>query len=115
MLRSILSALSVLTLCAGLSLADEVKGKIKSVDAEKSTLIITVDDKDQSFPVAKDAEIYSLGKAKKGQPAPKVTVTDGLKGVKDGADVTLTTEKKDGKDTVTAIKVEKAKKKKKNK
>ena len=40
-------------------------------------------------------------------------VSDGLKGVKEGTDVTLTTDKKDNKDTVTAIKVETPAKKKK--
>ncbi len=115
MFRTFLSALSALVLCAGVSLADEIKGKVKSVDADKNTITVTVGDKDQTIPIAKDAEVFSLGKGKKGQPGPKVAVTDGIKGVKEGTDVTLTTEKKDDKDTVTAIKVEAPAKKKKDK
>jgi hypothetical protein len=104
----------VLLFGANTAWSDEVKGKVKSVDADKSTITVTVDDKDQTFTVAKDAKVYSLvGKnAKKAQPQ---DIAGGLKGVNQGVDVTLTTEKKDTKETVTAVKVEGLMKKKKNK
>ena len=56
-------------------------------------------------------EVEVLGKGKKAQP---MDITGGLKGVSEGADVTLTTERKDDKDQVTKVQVDGAKKKKKN-
>ena len=91
--------------------ADTIPGKVKSVDAEKNTITLTVGDKDQTLSVPKDTKIFTLvGKGKKAQPQ---DVTDGLKGVKEGQSVVVTTEKKDDKDVVTQIKVEPEPKKKK--
>src|SRR5262245_31242530 len=115
MLQKFTVAVACLVVCAGLSLAEEIKGKVKSVDADKGTLTLTVGDKDQTIAVAKDADVFSLGKAKKGQPAPKQAVSGGLGGLTAGAEVTVTTEKKDAKDTATAIKLETPAKKKKDK
>jgi len=94
--------------------ADEIRGKVKSTDADKSTITVTVDDKDQTLPVVKDAKIYRLvgKKIKKAQPE---DVPGGLNGLASGTDVTLTTDKSDGKDVVKTVKVEGlTKKKKKN-
>lgn len=115
MLRQALVGCVAVLLVAGFAPAAEVKGKVKSVDAEKNTVTVTVADKDQAVAVAKDAEVFTLGKAKKGQPAPKSPVSGGLTGVKVGDELTITTESKDGKDVATAIQVGSAAKKKKDK
>lgn len=97
--------------------ADEpttVKGKVKSVDADQGTLTLTVEEKDQTFTVAKDVKVTQLT-GKKAKKATPTDVADGLKGVPNAKEVTLTVEKKDGKDTVTAIRIEFEAKKKKNK
>jgi len=78
-----------------------------------STVVVTVGEKEQTLAVAKDAEVYSLGKGKKGQPGPKEALAGGLAALKEGTEVTVTTETKDGKDMATAIKVETPAKKKK--
>jgi hypothetical protein len=88
MLRNLIAAVFVLVLAAGFTLADEVKGKVKSVDADKSTITVTVGDKDQTLSVSKDAKL-SLGKKIKE-----------LKDIKEGTAVTLVTDN----DKVTEIK-----------
>lgn len=105
MLRNLVCTLTVGLVCLGMLQADEIKGKVKSNDAEKSTVTVTVADKDQTVDVAKDAKITRLvgKKLKKAQPE---DVPGGLTGLTAGADVTITTEKKDGKDVATAIRLE---------
>ena len=112
MFRKLVCALAVVAFSMGLAFADTIKGKVKEVDDEKKTITVTVDDKDSTYPVDKDAKIFTTGKAKKGQAAPEVALS-GLRAVLAGQEVTVTTEKKNDKDTATAIKVEQAKKKKK--
>jgi len=112
MFRKLLLGLGVCVLSFNLALAAEVKGKVKSVDADKNTITLTVDDKDQTIDVDKDAKIYSVGRKKKGQPAPEITLS-GLRAVLANVNVTVTTEKKGDKDVATTIKVETARKKKK--
>jgi hypothetical protein len=87
MLRKVLVALFVFGVTLGFALADEIKGKVKSVDADKNTITVTVDGTDKTFDVNKDATV-KVGKATK------------LGEVKAGANVILTT--KDNK--VTDIK-----------
>jgi hypothetical protein len=94
MLRKLLCSMVALLFMTGGLLAAEVKGKVKSVDADKGTITVTVGDKDQTFTVAKDAKV-SVGQIK--------NVKD-IKDLKAGTNVTLTTQKKDGKDVVTEIK-----------
>ncbi len=67
--------------------ADEVKGKLKSVDADKMTVTVTVDDKDQDFKLDADTKILNGD----GNPLKK-----GLKNKafgKSGQNVVLTVEK----------------------
>ena len=102
----------------GLSAADskEVKGKVKKVDADKSVIVIVVDGKDVEYAVAKDAKFTQAPAAKKSKKnATPSELTGGRKAVKEDAQVVLTTEAKDGKDVVTALKVEAAAKEKKKK
>ena len=115
MLRKLLGALVASVVLVGISFADEYTAKVKSVDTDKQTITFTVGDKEMTLPVSKDAEIYSVGRAKKGQPAPKVPVAGGLGGLKEAQDITVTTEKKDDKETVTAIKLPFMRKKKNDK
>ena len=115
-LRSFLS-LSILGLAFSVAGAEQVKGKIKSVDVDKNTVTITVDDKDQTFEVPKTAKVFSLGYAKKGKVPKEVPLDGGIGGLKIDSGVTVTTEKMDGKDVVTSIQLDgtaKKKKKKKN-
>jgi hypothetical protein len=97
---------------AGVVLADEIKGKVKSVDAEKSTITLTVENKDTTYDVARFATFGQLtGNAKKPTLG---ELSGGLKAIKEGADVTVTTEKKDNKEFVSKVVVD-ATKRKKNK
>jgi biopolymer transport protein ExbD len=105
MLRKFVGVLVLLILMAGVIIAEEIKGKVKSVDTDKNTITVTVDDKDQTFMVTDDTKILS---------AKGTAVKDGLKNekaFKAGRQVTITTDKKDGKDVVTEIKLAGGKKK----
>ena len=113
MLRTIACGVFALLIGTGGVLAAEVKGKVKKVDADKNTVTVTADDKDTSYDVAKDAKVVKV--VGKGKKATTEAVTEGLKGVTTGSEVTLTTSKKDDKEVVTNVKIEGAKKKKKNK
>src|SRR5262245_37596761 len=80
---------------------EEIKGKLKDVDIFKKTITVSSAGKDQVLPVADSAKITTTGKGK----APGQDVVGGLLGLKAGGEVAVTTEKKDEKDVVTAIKV----------
>jgi hypothetical protein len=85
--------------------AEEVKGKVKSVDAEKSSITVTVGEQDRTLDVAKDAKItHRVGKNEK--KAKSEDLPGGLGGLTAGTEITLTTEKKDDKEVVTQIKVD---------
>src|SRR5262249_28451240 len=102
-----------LVVCAVLVRAEVIRGKVKSTDADKNTITVTADGKDQTLDVARDAKITqpAIGKAAKKKPA--ADVPGGLKGLKAGTDVIVTTYKVDGKEQVSLISVETATKKKK--
>jgi hypothetical protein len=115
------------TLGLAITQADELKGVVKRVDKTAKTVTVTVDGKDTTLPVGKDASIVAVSnvaakKGKKNKATEKLTTIDnGLEGVKAGANVTLLTDKVDEKETVTSIKVtdgaaaaKQQKKKKKN-
>lgn len=100
----------------GLS-ADEIKGKVKSVDSGKHTITLAVGDAEKTFDVAADAKVTGLF-GKKLKKAVSQDVPGGLKGVKEGTDVTVTSETKEGKATVTQVELDGLQpkiKKKKNK
>ena len=110
MFRGLLIGSTILLLGFNFILADTYKAKIKEVDEGKRTVTFEVEGKDKKFSLTKDAKIYTTGKAAKGQPAPEILVP--LVAAKD-KDATVTTDKFDGKESVTAIKVEVVTKKKK--
>ncbi|OAI54308.1 hypothetical protein AYO44_15145 [Planctomycetaceae bacterium SCGC AG-212-F19] len=92
------------------TLGDELKGKLKDVDIFKKTITVNAAGKDTVLSVADNAKITTTGKGKN----PGGDVVGGLLGLKAGGDVTVTTEKKDDKDIVTAIKLAPEAAKKKN-
>lgn len=111
MLRRIIGCAVMFTLGLTVTQADELKGIVKRVDKTASTVTVTVDGKDTTLPVGKDASIVAVSnvvakKGKKNKATEKLTtIENGLEGVKAGANVTLLTDKVDEKDTVTSIKV----------
>lgn len=112
MTRILAPVLLALFAAPSLLRAEEIKAKVKSVDADKSTITITVDDKDQTLDVAKDVKVtHMVGKNEK--KSQSEDVAGGLGGLTAGTAVTLTTDKKDDKTVVTQIKVDGLTKKKK--
>jgi hypothetical protein len=110
MLRSFACALLALVFMAGGLLAEEVKGKLKSVDAAKNTITVTVGDKDTTYPLAADAKIVNAqGKEIKNGLSAKP-----FQNVNGKQQVTLTTATKDGKEVVTELKMGGGKKKENN-
>lgn len=115
MLSRIAAALAVVIAFAGVVRAEEYKATVKKVDADKNSIVVTIASGDKTFIVAKDAEIYTQAKGRKNKPGPKNPLPDGLAGVKEGSEVTLTTIKAGDREIISAIKVEMGMKKKKNK
>lgn len=113
MFSRIAAALVVVVAFAGVSRAEEYKATVKKVDADKNSIVVTIGSDDKTFTVAKDAEIYTQAKGKKNKPGAKNPVDGGLSGVKEGAEVTLTTIKSGDNEIISSIKVETPKKKKK--
>ena len=112
MLSRMFAVACVLALTLAVASGDEFKGKVKKLDADKNTITITVDDKDQTFDVSKDTKIVGLY-GKKLKKAIQENVPGGLSGVKEGVAVSLTTEKKDGKDVLIQVKLDELQAKKK--
>jgi hypothetical protein len=78
--------------------AAEIKGKIKSVDAEKGTITLIVEDREQDFIVPPAARItildaVAMREAKDGLKDPLFKMARGML-------ATVTTEKKDGQEVV---------------
>jgi hypothetical protein len=98
MLRS-LAALCCLLLCALVVWAAEYKGKVKSVDPDKNTITVTIDDKDKTFTVGDDAKIT------RGDQEVKKRLKAGF--WKNSPGVTILTEGEGDKEVVKGVKVEK--------
>jgi hypothetical protein len=112
--RSLFAAVIILC-CVVLVQAAVIRGKVKSTDADKNTITVTVDDKEQTIAVAKDVRVTQPNPAKNNKKRPLVDVPGGLKGLSSGNDVVITTYKNEGKDEAAVIHVDgPAKKKKKN-
>ena len=101
MLRSFACALLALVFVVGGLLAEEVKGKLKAVDAAKNTITVTVGDKDTTYTLAADAKIVNA----QGKDIKNGLNAKQFQNVKGNQNVTLTTTKKDGKDVVTELKM----------
>ena len=98
-------------LLVGLALAGEFSATIKKIDAEKNSIVLTVDGEEKTFDVSKDADIYSMKKVKKKDE--RQPISGGLSALKENTDATITTIKKGDKEIVVGIKVEGMPKKKK--
>lgn len=94
MLRKIVCAAVALVVCVGIVLADELKGKVEKVDAEKGVVSVKVEGKEKAVnvKVGKDTKIEGV---------------TGVKDIKTGANVTVTYKKEDKKMIIQSIKVEK--------
>ncbi len=107
MIRTML-ALAVLAVGLSAASAEELKGTIKKVNKAGNSLTLTVDGKDRTLSVSKDASFVTVtaAKTKKGKSKGKETPLDGgLGALKEGAAVTVLTEKAGDKDEVTSVKV----------
>jgi hypothetical protein len=111
MLRKFVFALLTFGVVTVGLLADEFRGKVKSVDADKMTITVAGKDGEKTFTVNKDTKFVKGGKGK---------TTDLPEGLKDKLftgdmppGVTITYETKDGKDVVSEVKVGGGKGKKK--
>ena len=98
MFRLLAVAVALLILCVGRAGAADIEGKLKSVDPDKSTVVLTIGDKDQEFTVPETAEL-TVQDVKPYKPK------EGLKDPAFQKDrlVRITTEIKDGKDLVTKL------------
>ncbi|MCY2939567.1 MAG: hypothetical protein NTV55_14585 [Planctomycetota bacterium] len=96
---------AVFFMVCGTVLAEEVQGKITKIDTDRSTLTLSVENKDRTLSIAKGLVIQSLGKKKKPEG-----VLGGLADLKKGDEATVTIEKKDGKEVITRVVISVAKK-----
>ncbi|CAN5545744.1 hypothetical protein BH11PLA2_BH11PLA2_25320 [soil metagenome] len=99
-------AAAVALMLGSIANAAEIKGKVAKVDAEGNKLTITVDGKDTTYTVAKDASFTTVStspaKKPKKPPVEKVeTIEKGLAGISAGANVTVLAEK----ETISSVKV----------
>jgi len=101
MLRRTLLATALVFGFGSAALAETYGDKVKDVDPDKMTLTLPVDGKDRTFKV--DAKVDVQNQVRAGKRLRLTPVKDGLKGVKAGTEVTVTTEKKDGEEVVTKI------------
>jgi hypothetical protein len=109
MLRRAFLALALAALAGSAGRAETYGDKVKAVDAEKKTITLPVEGKDRTFKVDDKVDVQSQTRA--GKRLRLTPVKEGLKGVKAGTEVTVTTEKKDGEEIVTKIVVLVAEKK----
>jgi Cu/Ag efflux protein CusF len=103
-MKRVLVAAAALLIAVGAVVADEVKGKVKSIDPQKKSVVLTVDDKDRTWQGTPDVKVVTSlrGKLK--------DVPDGMAGIKAGDTVTLTIQKIDDKIVVTQILLDTGKK-----
>jgi Cu/Ag efflux protein CusF len=122
MMRTLAGAALMALIGFSVAEAAESQATVKSVDKAANKIVVTVDGKDITYPVSKDASFNTVSQVpgKKGKTTEKLTPIDGgLEGIKAGTKVSLLTEMVDDKETVTSVKVSDgttpAKKKKKKK
>jgi hypothetical protein len=90
MVRKFACAVFALLVCIGVLIADEMKGKVTKVDAEKGVITLKVGEKDKNVKVGKDTKLTGAKK-----------VGD----IKVGDDVTVTYTKEGKKMTIQEVKV----------
>lgn len=102
-MRTFFATVCALLICTIAVLAGEIKGKVKSGDAEKKCITVVAEDgKETEVIITDDTKILS------GKGTPTKDREKSLKALfskKGGAMVTATTEKKDGKETATEVKI----------
>jgi hypothetical protein len=110
MVRLVAASVLAVAVCTAVCLAEEVKGTVKKV--EKGKITVTVEGKDTTYIVQKDARVVNstVTKLKNGKEREKVSdISGGLTAVKVGATVSLKLEKEiigeAEKDVVTQVKV----------
>jgi hypothetical protein len=113
MYRRMLTAVAVTVLFASFARAEEQTATVKAVDADKSTVTLTINGEDKTMAVSKDAEIYTQLKGKKNKPGPKQPLAGGLGGLKVGTEVTIMTFKSGDDEIVSSIAIDPSKKPKK--
>jgi hypothetical protein len=92
----------VLLLGGGLAVkAETYVEKVAGIDPEKKTLTFPIDGKDQTLKV--DAKVDVQSQVRVGKRLRLTPLREGLKGIKVGNEITVTTEKKDGEEVVTKI------------
>jgi hypothetical protein len=109
MLRPAFLTIALAVLAGSAGQAETYADKVKAVDAEKKTITLPVEGKERTFKVDDEVDVQSQTRA--GKRLRLNPVKEGLKGVKAGTEVTVTTEKKDGEEVVTKIVVLVAEKK----
>ena len=110
MLRSFACAAFALILSAVVVLAAEYKNaKVKSVDADKHTITVTIDDKDKTFTVAKDD--FKVMRGEKEMKGGLKAKAFSEKAIERGLTVTLITDGEGAKETVKEIRLKGGKKK----
>jgi hypothetical protein len=98
MLRTLAYAVVGLLASAGGLRAEDVQGKVKKVDADKGVLTVTIDGKDREFRITDDTKMVDAeGKDLKNRLKSKRLEV--------GQEVTVTCEKKDGKEVCTRVKL----------
>ena len=111
MMRKLMGTLAVaVVLCASVVLADEIKGKVVKIDADDNKITISVDGKETEYMVAADAKFPKTGKNMK--EGSLKSMSKQLEKAKDSGKemkIIATTEKKDGKETITEIKMDRPK------
>jgi hypothetical protein len=101
MIRKALCTIGLLALMLTTALAETYGDKTKAVDPDKKTITIAVDGKDREFKV--DDKVDVKAQVRAGKKLRLTPLRDGLKGIKVGDEVTLTTERKAGEEVVTKI------------
>ncbi len=101
-MRRFVCGVAALLLGVGVLLAAEIRGTIKSVDTDKNTITVTSDDKDIDIQVTSDTKFV-----RKGKDGENKEVKGGImsKAVKTGTKVVVQTEKKDGKEVATEVRL----------
>lgn len=101
MIRRACCAVALAVLLLTTAFADTYLEKAKGVDPEKKTLTILVDGKERTFKVDEKAKFES--QTKTGKRVRIVPQKEGLKGIKAGDDLSVSTERKDGAEVVTRV------------